>query len=81
MFAYFLGAVFCGVMPKIIRILELLESLVTKKEEEAAEIVELNDSLHKLQVESQLKDRKKQEVQINILQLSSICTLNSKIVI
>ena len=59
---YFSGAVFCGVMPKIIRILELLESLVTKKEEETAEIAELNDSLHKLQVESKMKDEKQQEV-------------------
>ena len=49
-------------MPKIIRILEMLESLVTNKEKEAAEISTLNESLQQLQMESKLKDEKQQEV-------------------
>ena len=64
-----LGIVFSGVMPKIIRVLEMLEALVSKREKDLEEVAELNSSLQKLEEESKLKDKKQQEVYINMYRI------------
>ena len=53
-------------MPKIIRVLEMLEALVTNKEKETVEITELSTALKKLQVENKAKDEKQQEVKLRV---------------
>jgi len=49
-------------MPKIIRILEILEILVTKRQEENEQIIHLNAEIQSLQAESKVKDSKQAEV-------------------
>ncbi|XP_076801891.1 RILP-like protein 1 isoform X2 [Clavelina lepadiformis] len=55
------GAIFVGVMPKIIRILEMLEDLVKKQDGKMDKITELTAAVQKLQLDSMLKDEKQQE--------------------
>nr|XP_026689814.1 RILP-like protein 1 isoform X2 [Ciona intestinalis] len=55
------GAVFVGVMPKIIRILELLETFAAQNVGGGDKMTELAATVQKLQLDSRLKDQKQQE--------------------
>ena len=69
-----LGAVFAGVMPKIIRILEMLEAFVKIRDERTTEITNLGSMVDELQLESLKKDEKQDEV-------SNIILINKSIVV
>jgi len=55
------GAVFAGVMPKIIRILEMLEAFVKIRDEKTTEITNMGSIVDDLQHQSLKKDEKQEE--------------------
>ena len=75
-FNYFLlinsGAVFAGVMPKIIRILEMLEAFVRIRDEKTTEITNMGSIMDDLQHQSLKKDEKQEEVLTVLLSINTV---------